>query len=66
MSVLSLIRSGFGLSESWKKTIKLSIISSVLLFSYIYLFAVKAHDYEFLLVGGIIGFASAVRCRLFI
>jgi len=53
-----------GLSESWKKTIKFSVILFVLLFSYIYLFAVDARDYEFLLVGGSIGFASSVSATI--
>ena len=48
------------LSESAKKLIKLSFITAMLLFSYIYLFAVGAKDHEFLLAGGSIGFASSV------
>jgi hypothetical protein len=64
MSLLSLLRSGFGLSESWKKTIKLSVVAFVLLFSYSYLFAIEARDHEFQLVGGIIGFTSSVGQHL--
>jgi hypothetical protein len=53
------------LSENWKKTIKISIITFVLLFGYIYLFSIGAKDHEFLITGGAIGFASSVRSACF-
>lgn len=54
------------LDEKWKKIVKFSIISFVVLFSYIFLFAVDADDNTFLITGGAIGFVSSVRRRYFI
>ncbi len=48
------------LDEKWKKIVKFSIISFVVLFSYIFLFAVDADDNAFLITGGAIGFVSSV------
>ena len=49
------------LNEHWRKVVKLSIISFVILFCYIFLFAVDANDNQFLITGGAIGFVSSVR-----
>ena len=48
------------LNESWQKVVKLGIVSFVVLFCYIFLFAVDADDNAFLIAGGAIGFVSSV------